>query len=93
MPPILPIPGPARHRKPALMIRSNYLRSRKAYPLAREGGRHSSALWLGASGIPLTASGLFQMLARRAKQAGIGHIHPHQLRHTSAHNWLLSGWE
>jgi hypothetical protein len=23
MPPILPIPGPARHRKPALTIRSN----------------------------------------------------------------------
>ncbi|MFG1915009.1 tyrosine-type recombinase/integrase [Micromonospora sp. NPDC048898] len=68
-----------------------YLRARKDHPLAQEGSGHSEALWFGARGKPLTASGLYQMLERRAKQAGIGHIHPHQLRHTSAHNWRVAG--
>ncbi|MFF0368853.1 tyrosine-type recombinase/integrase [Micromonospora sp. NPDC005087] len=68
-----------------------YLRARKAHPLAAEGSGYEDRLWLGARGKPLTASGLYQMLERRARQAGIGHIHPHQLRHTSAHNWRVAG--
>jgi site-specific recombinase XerD len=48
-------------------------------------------LWLGARGKPLTASGIGQMLERRGEQAGIGHIHPHQLRHTAAHVWHDQG--
>ncbi|MEU5965668.1 tyrosine-type recombinase/integrase [Micromonospora parva] len=68
-----------------------YMRVRREHPLAQEGSGHSDALWFGARGKPLTASGLYQMLERRAKQAGIGHIHPHQLRHTSAHNWRVAG--
>ncbi len=68
-----------------------YLRARKAHPLARDGGEYAERLWFGARGKPLTASGLYQMLERRARQAGIGHIHPHQLRHTSAHNWRVAG--
>jgi site-specific recombinase XerC len=39
------------------------------------------ALWLGGKGA-MTPSGITQMLRRRALQAGIGHIHPHQFRHT-----------
>ena len=46
-------------------------------------------LWSGAKG-PLTPSGIAQMLRRRAAKAGIGHIHPHQFRHTFAHRWLAS---
>jgi hypothetical protein len=39
-------------------------------------------------------SGISQMLRRRAKQAGIGNVHPHQFRHTFAHSWLAkSGTE
>jgi site-specific recombinase XerD len=68
-----------------------YLRSRKDHPLAQEGSGYSDRLWLGARGKPLTGSGLYQMLERRARQAGIGHVHPHQLRHTSAHNWRVAG--
>lgn len=68
-----------------------YLRARKDHPLARDGGEYAERLWFGARGKPLTASGLYQMLERRARQAGIGHIHPHQLRHTSAHNWRVAG--
>jgi site-specific recombinase XerD len=60
----------------------------------RARGRHKHAdspmLWLGRVG-PFTAEGIGQMLDRRAEQAGIGHIHPHQLRHTFAHQWLSVG--
>ena len=31
------------------------------------------------------------MLERRAESCGLGHIHPHQLRHTFAHRWLAAG--
>ncbi|MCU1642828.1 MAG: integrase [Nocardia sp.] len=39
----------------------------------------------------MTSSGIQQMLYRRGAAAGIGHLHPHQLRHFFAHNWLASG--
>jgi integrase len=47
-------------------------------------------LWLGQRG-QLTRWGVGQMLERRAAQAGILSIHPHQLRHTFAHEWLAQG--
>jgi integrase len=31
------------------------------------------------------------MLDRRAEKAGVGHVHPHQFRHTAAHRWLAEG--
>jgi integrase len=31
------------------------------------------------------------MLRTRAEQAGVGHVHPHQLRHTWAHSYLQAG--
>ena len=56
--------------------------------------RHSRArrphLWLGIKGA-MTESGVRQVIRRRGEQAGLGHIHPHQLRHTFAHTWLASG--
>lgn len=62
-----------------------YLRARGRHPWA-----HMDALWLGRKGRS-TPSGIAQMLERRAAQAGIGHIHPHQFRHTFAHAWLAGG--
>ncbi len=56
-----------------------YLRLRRTHPLA-----HGSSLWVGRRG-PMSNSGVAQMLKRRAAQAGIGSIHPHQFRHTFAH--------
>lgn len=56
----------------------------------RKRGSVDDALWLGLKG-PLTASGIRQMVKRRAEQAGIGPMHPHQLRHTFAHRWLDGG--
>jgi integrase len=44
------------------------------------------ALWLGTRNRgPMTGSGLYQMLLRRAGQAGYDpDVHPHQFRHTFA---------
>ncbi|MEV6099215.1 tyrosine-type recombinase/integrase [Nocardia sp. NPDC051981] len=64
-----------------------YLRARAQHPQA---ANDNPALWLGKRG-RMTGSGIQQMLDRRAEQAGIGHIHPHQLRHFFAHNWLANG--
>jgi site-specific recombinase XerD len=47
-------------------------------------------LWLGKKG-RLSDSGILQMVRRAGKEAGLGQIHPHQLRHTFAHVWLSQG--
>ena len=56
--------------------------------------RHKDAarpnLWLGKHG-PMTRSGVRDVLERRCDQAGIERVHPHQFRHTFAHNWLADG--
>jgi integrase len=39
----------------------------------------------------MTYAGLLEMLDRRAGQAGIGHIHAHQLRHSFARTYLAKG--
>ena len=56
--------------------------------------RHRDAdrpeLWLGRAG-PMTDSGVYQAVRDRAKVAGLERVHPHQLRHTFAHQWLVAG--
>ena len=47
-------------------------------------------LWLGIKG-RMTESGIRQVVRRRAREAGLGHIYPHQLRHSLAHHWLSDG--
>jgi integrase/recombinase XerC len=60
----------------------------------RTRARHKDAelpwLWLGLKG-RLTEWGLVQVLRRRGDQAGLPGLHPHQLRHTFAHEWLVQG--
>lgn len=65
-----------------------YLRVRGAHPNA-----DAPALWLGWGGHtgPMTDSGVAQVVERRALQAGLGKIHPHQFRHSFAHSWLSNG--
>lgn len=62
-----------------------YLRLRRGHRYAA-----SEAFWLGQNG-PLTAWAFAQMLGKRCDEAGIPHIHPHQLRHTFAHEYLADG--
>lgn len=63
-----------------------YRRRRRHYPHAAG----TAMLWLARKG-PLSGSGVRQMLQRRGVEAGIGRVHPHQLRHTMAHRWLADG--
>jgi site-specific recombinase XerD len=62
-----------------------YVRTRARHPQAS-----SPALWIGPKG-GMTDSGLAQMLERRCAEAGVPRLHPHQLRHTAAHQWMAAG--
>lgn len=64
-----------------------YLRLRARHPRAA-----SDALWLAPRG-PLTRTGVAQMLWKRSESAGIGKVHPHQLRHTAAHRAARAGMQ
>lgn len=58
----------------------------------RSGQGFEGPLWISErTGKGLASNGIAQMLRRRAKAAGLPHLHPHQLRHTSAHLWLDGG--
>jgi len=62
-----------------------YLRLRRGHRRA-----NVDALWLGQDG-PMTASGIAQVIARRCTAAGLPRLHPHQFRHTFAHEYLANG--
>jgi site-specific recombinase XerD len=64
-----------------------YLRERAKRPKAEAA---LPWLWLGKKG-RLSDSGVLQMVRRRGEEAGLGQIHPHQLRHSFAHAWLSQG--
>lgn len=65
-----------------------YLRIRANHPAAP--GANEGSLWLGRKGA-MSKSGVQQAIERRGLDAGIGHIHPHQFRHSFAHRWLAEG--
>lgn len=60
----------------------------------RARGRHAHAdepwLWLGIKG-QLKGTGIYQLVKRRYKRAGLERIHPHLFRHLFSHNWLAEG--
>lgn len=62
-----------------------YRRARARHPHAR-----LPNLWLTRLGA-LTHRGVQDVIDRRARLAGIGHVHAHQLRHTFAHRYLSNG--
>jgi site-specific recombinase XerD len=62
-----------------------YLRVRAKHECAG-----SPCLWLGRQG-ELSHFGVYRVIQRRAAMAGIEHLHPHQFRHTFAHEWLAAG--
>ena len=59
-----------------------YVRERARHRLARV-----PALWLGVRGGPMTASGIYQMIERHGKQAGV-EVNPHKFRHHFSHTFL-----
>ncbi len=71
----------------AVKALDRYLRVRPRHPAA-----DGPWLWLGHKG-QLSGSGIAQMIAERGHAAGLGRIHPHQLRHSFAHAWLAAGGE
>lgn len=88
---VLIVIGKGRHpracpygKRTALAL-DRYLRSRAAH-------KHSDLdeLWLSRRGA-LRETGLKKILHRRGERAGIEGLHPHQLRHTFASQWLAQG--
>ena len=63
-----------------------YLRARARHPQSWR-----PQLWLGVNGRrPLTATGIYQVVARRGRQAGVS-VYPHRFRHHFSHTWLDRG--
>lgn len=64
----------------------------RRYRRARERHPHANltAWWIGRKGA-MTDSGIYQMLERRGRDAGVEGIHPHRFRHSMAHDWLAAG--
>jgi site-specific recombinase XerD len=63
-----------------------YLRLRNSHRYAS-----SRFLWLSRATGHLTPSGIAQIITARAEMAGIPDVHPHNLRHTAAHEWFAAG--
>jgi site-specific recombinase XerD len=83
--------GPRRRAIPlgvkAAQALDRYLRERRKHPYA-----HLDALWLGDRGRgPVSPDGIDAILQRNATRAGIGHVHPHMLRHTWADGFRAAG--
>ncbi len=58
---------------------------------ARHAQAHRTQLWLGVNNRePLTASGIYQMIARRGRRCGVD-VFPHRFRHHFSHTWLDRG--
>ena len=63
-----------------------YLRVRSRHAQA-----HRPQMWLGVNNRgPMTANGIYQMIARRGRQAGVD-AWPHRFRHHFSHTWLDPG--
>ncbi len=70
----------------AARVLDRYLRVR-----ARHGQAYRPQLWLGISNRgPMTASGIYQVIARRGRECGI-EVFPHRFRHHFSHTWLDRG--
>jgi integrase/recombinase XerD len=57
----------------------------------RREARVNEPLFIGRGDVPLTRSGLLQLLRALGKKAGIPDCHPHRFRHTFAINYLRNG--
>jgi integrase len=79
-------PGSSRSATDAARSLDRYLRAR-----ARHAQAWRPQLWLGAGNRgPMTASGIYQVIARRGRQCGV-EVFPHRFRHHFSHTWLDRG--
>jgi integrase/recombinase XerD len=77
------------------IVRIGHQAARSLDRYLRARSRHAQAwrpqLWLGAGNRePLTAAGIYQMIARRGQQCGLDAF-PHRFRHHFSHTWLDRG--
>jgi site-specific recombinase XerD len=77
------------------IVRIGHQTARSLDRYLRARSRHAQAwrlqLWLGAgSREPLTGAGIYQMITRRGRQAGVD-AYPHRFRHHFSHTWLDRG--
>ncbi|MBE2998703.1 tyrosine-type recombinase/integrase [Nocardiopsis sp. HNM0947] len=88
-----------RFTPPTALALDRYLRER-----SRRDEAHLEQLWLSVRGGPISRSGIYQMIRRRAGEAGVPEVYPHRFRHHFSHEWLarggaegdlqeLNGWE
>ena len=79
--------------KPAMEALYAYTsRARPILEQRRKKGAATSQLFLNARGTPLSRMGVWKILRKRAREAGLsGRIHPHLLRHTYATHMLRGG--
>lgn len=80
--------------KTALAL-DRYVRARARHVSAdaEEAGRvptEQRPLWLGLRG-PMRGNGIYQMLRKRARQAGVADVFTHRFRHTATHRQLAAG--
>lgn len=62
----------------------------KAWLVVRPAGG-VDALFVGVRGDKLQERGIQKLVAQLARDAGIEHVTPHQLRHTAAYRWVQAG--
>ena len=61
------------------------------YLLSRPDAQPNELLVVGREGIPLSTSGLYQLIKRIGERADVPNAHPHRFRHTFAVNFLRNG--
>jgi integrase/recombinase XerD len=77
------------------VVKISYEAARSVDRYLRVRARHAQAwrsqLWLGVNNRgPLTAAGIYQMVARRGRQCRV-EVYPHRFRHHFSHTWLYRG--
>jgi len=75
------------------IVKITYDAARAVDRYLRVRARHAQAyrpqLWLGASNRgPMTASGIYHMIARRGRQCGVD-LYPHRLGHHFSYTWQM----
>jgi len=77
------------------VVKISYEAARTLDRYLRVRARHAQAwrsqLWPGVNNRgPLTAAGIYQIVARRGRQCGV-EVYPHRFRHHFSHTWLYRG--